>query len=229
LDAFRARALQQAREAQGAARVVLGGVSTAEGMMAASEPPRGAVSLPDIPLHPNQREAVRLIEMNRRACLVCGRRWGKSTVIVTLAVDYALSGRNVAIFAPTYRWLRPLFDGVMRAIGHLPGVVPNRSNPDIRFAGGSYIDFWSIDVTQRSGRGQKYHLVLVDEAAHDEGDYLSGTLEAAIARPPWTMRAGSCWPRPPTDFLGRSGNAPTPPRRATPCITPRPRPTRTYR
>jgi hypothetical protein len=139
------------------------------------------VTLPDIPLHPSQREAVALIEANRRVCLVCGRRWGKSTVIVTLAVDYALSGRNVAIFAPTHRWLRPLFDAVMLALGHLPGVTPNGSNPDIKLAGGAYIDFWSIDVTQRSGRGQKYHLVLIDEAAHDENDYLTGTLEAAIA------------------------------------------------
>jgi hypothetical protein len=139
------------------------------------------VTLPDIPLHLSQREAVKLIEANRRTVLVCGRRWGKSTVVVTLAVDYALAGRNVAIFAPTHRWLRPLFDAVMRAVGHLPGVMPNRSNPDIKFAGGNYVDFWSIDVTQRSGRGQKYHLVLIDEAGHDENDYLSGTLEAAIA------------------------------------------------
>jgi hypothetical protein len=57
-------------------------------------------------------EAVRLIEGHQRVCLVWGRRWGKSTVVVTLAVDYALAGRNVAIFAPTYRWLRPLFDAL---------------------------------------------------------------------------------------------------------------------
>jgi hypothetical protein len=45
--------------------------------------------------------------------------------------------------------------------------------------GGGLVDFWSLDVTGRGGRGHGYHLVLVDEAAHDEG-YLAGTLEAAI-------------------------------------------------
>ena len=40
------------------------------------------------------------------------------------------------------------------------------------------IDFWSV-VTGRAARGRKYHLVLVDESAHDEG-YLKGTLEAMI-------------------------------------------------
>jgi hypothetical protein len=79
------------------------------------ELPRGAVSLPDIPLHLSQRQALELIEQERRVCLACGRRWGKSTVIVTLAVDYALAGRSVGVFAPTYRFLRPLIDGVALA------------------------------------------------------------------------------------------------------------------
>jgi hypothetical protein len=39
---------------------------------------------------------------------VCGRRWGESTVIFTLAVDCALTGRNVGIFALTFRFLKPL-------------------------------------------------------------------------------------------------------------------------
>ena len=41
------------------------------------------------------------------------------------------------------------------------------------------IDFWSVDVTGRAARGRKYHLVLVEESARDEG-YLKGTLEAVI-------------------------------------------------
>ena len=28
---------------------------------------------------------------------------------------------------------------------------------------------WSLDHTARAGRGRKYHLALIDEAAHDEG------------------------------------------------------------
>jgi hypothetical protein len=139
------------------------------------------VALPDVPLHPSQREAVGQIKRERRVCLVAGRRWGKSTVVVTLAVDCAIAGQSVAIAAPTYRLMRPLLDQVAAALGHLPGITINRTLGEIRLAGGGSVDFWSIDVTQRAGRGRKYHLVLIDEAAHDEGDYLRGTLEAALA------------------------------------------------
>jgi hypothetical protein len=36
-----------------------------------------------------------------------------------------------------------------------------------------------VDHTQRAGRGRKYHLVLIDEAAHDEG-YLKDAFPTAI-------------------------------------------------
>jgi hypothetical protein len=178
---FRARALAGARGAAGATRVALGGLIEPARVKPVGGLPRGSVGLPDIPLHPNQVEALDLIERSRRTCLVCGRRWGKSTVVITLAVGYALMGRSVGIYAPTYRLMRPLLDSVALALGHLPGVKINRADNEIRLMGSGAIDFWSIDVTQRAGRGRAYDLVLVDEAAHDEGDYLKGTLEAAIA------------------------------------------------
>jgi hypothetical protein len=181
LTAFRERACSAAQALAGAARVVVGGIGPPGAPTGLGELPRAAVSLPDVPLHASQHAAVALIEANRRVCLVCGRRWGKSTAIVALAIDYAIAGRNVAIFAPTYRFLKPLFAAAALALGRLPGVVPNRATPDIELIGGGRIDFWPIDVTQRAGRGKGYHLVLIDEAAHDENDYLTGTLEAAIA------------------------------------------------
>jgi hypothetical protein len=183
LGLFRARALT---EASGAARVVVGGVGHMRPPTRSSghpEPavglPRNTVTLPDIPLHASQREAVALIEANRRVCLVCGRRWGKSVVVTTLAVDCAISGKSVGVFAPTFRFLKPLIDAVVLALAHLPGLSVNRALGEIRLEGGGAIDFWSIDVTGRAARGRKYHLALVDEAAHDEG-YLKSTLEAAI-------------------------------------------------
>jgi hypothetical protein len=180
LSAFRDRTRSEAQELAGAARVMVGGLGAPDRSAGVGGLPRGAVTLPDIPLHASQREAVELIERARRAALVCGRRWGKSTVIVTLAVAYALQGKSVGCFAPTFRFLRPLIDAVVFALAPLPGLSVNRALGEIRLESGGAIDFWSIDVTGRAARGRKYHLVLVDEAAHDEG-YLKGTLEAAIA------------------------------------------------
>ena len=51
---------------------------------------------------------------------------------------------------------------------------------EIRLPNGGHVDFWSVDHSQRAGRGRKYHLVLIDEAAHDEG-YLTDTFPSAIA------------------------------------------------
>jgi hypothetical protein len=181
LPSFSRRAFSEAQSVAGTSRVVIGGLGASAGLPSPAPMPQGAVTLPDVPLHPNQREAVELIEANRRTCLVCGRRWAKSTTIVVLAVDAAISGRSVAITAPTYRLMRPLLDAVAMALGRLPGITINRALGEIRLAGGGGVDFWSIDVTQRAGRGRKCHLVMVDEAAHDENDYLRGTLEAALA------------------------------------------------
>jgi hypothetical protein len=179
LVAFRQRARSEAQGLAAAARVVVGGIDAFGAATGVGGLPRGAVTLPDIPLHASQREAVELIEHARRVALVCGRRWGKSTVIVTLAVDYALTGRSVGIFAPTFRFLKPLIDAVVLALAPLPGLSVNRALGEIRLEGGGAVDFWSIDVTGRAARGRKYHLALVDESAHDEG-YLKDTLEAAI-------------------------------------------------
>ncbi len=112
-----------------------------------------------------------------------GRSWSAaddgSAALVMLAIDYALAGRNVGLFAPTYRFLKPLVDAVVLALWALPGVQVNRTLGEIRLEGGGAIDAWSLDFTGRAARGRKYHLCLVDEAAHD-GGYLKDTLEAAI-------------------------------------------------
>jgi hypothetical protein len=179
-EAFRQRARARAQGLAGAARIALGGIGSHREGASPYGLPRGAVRLVDVPLHANQRDAIALVEAHRRVCLVCGRRWGKSTVIVTLAIDYALAGKNVAVLAPTYKFLKPLVDQIAFALSVVPGVVINRTDKEIHLAGGGLVDFWSLDVTGRGGRGKGYHLCLVDESAHDEG-YLKDTLELAIA------------------------------------------------
>ena len=106
--AFVARAKGEAAKAAQAACTLIGGLP--DGSLDSfdndvcghdSEPPRNAIVLPETPLHPSQVEALDLIRGNRRVVLVCGRRWGKSSLLVALAVDAALSGQRVGIFAPT--------------------------------------------------------------------------------------------------------------------------------
>ena len=142
--------------------------------------PRGAVTLPDIPPHPSQREALELIGANRRVALVAGRRWGKTATLAMLAIDAALSGRSVGVFSPTYKFLGPLVEPIVAALRPLPGASINRMRGEIRLEGGGAIDLWKLDYTARAGRGRRYHLALIDEAAHDEGR-LADSFPASIA------------------------------------------------
>jgi len=142
--------------------------------------PRGAVTLPDIPPHSSQLEALKLIHNHRRAALVAGRRWGKTSLLAMLAVNGALAGRSVGVFCPTYKFLGPLFEPIVSALRGLPGVRVNRMLGEVRLPAGGAIDFWSLDYTARAGRGRRYHLALIDESAHDEGR-LADSFPASIA------------------------------------------------
>jgi hypothetical protein len=136
--------------------------------------------LPETALHPSQRQALGLIRKHRRVGLVCGRRWGKSSLLTTLAVDAAMSGKRVGMFAPTRTLMSPLLMEIAHALQSVPGVSINRVPGEIRLPNGGHVDFWGVDHSQRAGRGRKYHLCLIDESAHDEG-YLTDAFPAAIA------------------------------------------------
>ena len=136
--AFRERVTEAVHALPLAMRVKLGGLARRPSAGLPDLPegvPRGAVVLPDIPPHSSQVEALEIIERARRTVMVCGRRWGKSAALVMLAIDYALAGRNVGLFAPTYRFLKPLVDAVVLALGALPGVQVNRTLGEIRLRG----------------------------------------------------------------------------------------------
>lgn len=180
---FVARAKGEAANAAQAACTLMGGLPdrSLDGFLSrSSDPPRDAIVLPETPLHPSQVEALDLIRGNRRVVLVCGRRWGKSSLLVALAVDAALSGQRVGIFAPTRTLLSPLLHAVAHALRGVKGATINRMFGEIRLPNGGHVDFWSIDHTQRAGRGRAYHLVLIDEAGHDE-TYLTDAFQVAIA------------------------------------------------
>lgn len=155
LDDFRLRARQSAQEAPGAARVVLGGLRSSGRSAEPGGLPRAAVALSEVPfLHPSQREALALIENNRRVALAAGRRWGKSSLLIALSLDYAIAGRSVGLFAPTFKFLKPLLDDIALALARLPGISINRSMAEIRLRGGGALDFWSLDFTGRAARPQ---------------------------------------------------------------------------
>jgi hypothetical protein len=219
IDIFRQRARDVAGESPGTTRVLLGGLGSSGVAVAADELPRQAVTLPDLPLHESQREAAALVEANRRICLVAGRRWGKSALLVSLTVDGVLAGKSIGVFAPTYRFLRPLLDAAALALAHLPGASINRTHNEIRLSGGGSVDYWSLDSTGRAARGRKYH-----RAWSTKPRTTPARPALAISRTPSKPRSRqrrsttperSCSRARPTGSTAPSGNVRRSPRRAT--------------
>lgn len=139
-------------------------------------------------LHPGQEWV--LAEARRYNVLACGRRWGKTTLLVDLAVNAALDGRRVGWFAPTYALLEEAF-GRMRRI--LEGVITQAAqspHPRLELYTGGAIEFWTLDDPYKAGRGRAYHLAIVDEAAFAKR--LDVAWEESVG-PTLTDYRGSAW------------------------------------
>jgi hypothetical protein len=92
----------------------------------------------------------------------CGRRWGKTDMGKVLACDAIAKGKRVGWFTPVYKFLTEPYNEIMDL------VAPIRKRGSIaggiRTVSGGRLDFWTLD-NDRAGRGRKYHLIIIDEAA----------------------------------------------------------------
>lgn len=111
-------------------------------------------------LHRSQLSVFR--SLSRFNVLEIGRRWGKTTFGIQLAIDAAIDGRVVAWFAPSYKYLaEPMrdFEKILRPLVSRIDRVEKRM--ELRTRGS--IDFWTLE-DEDSGRGRAYDLVVIDEA-----------------------------------------------------------------
>ncbi|WP_321867926.1 hypothetical protein [Burkholderia cenocepacia] len=94
----------------------------------------------------------------------CGRRYGKTVTLETIAADAAANGEPVGIYAPKFDTLTEVFAHVKVMLE--PILASSNSGHTIRTTTGGIIDFWSLsDPNGLFGRGRKYKKVLIDEAA----------------------------------------------------------------
>ena len=112
-------------------------------------------------LHDAQLEALRAILTHERTVLVCGRRFGKTTLLEHLTAKAALGGLIVAWFGPDFRRNRPSFERVAFMLG--PAVVSKSATTlEIRLQGGGAVDFWTM-ADDGAGRSRSYDLAVLDE------------------------------------------------------------------
>ena len=142
-------------------------------------------------LHDGQKAA--LLGAQRFNVIPCGRRWGKTVMGIALAYYGAphapgglAQGFDVGWFAPTYK----LFDEAWRTAKSFLAPVSTRvdgAHNRIE-VGRSAMDFWNL--SEDVGRGRKYGLAIIDEAAIAPG--LKTSWEEAI-RPTLTDHRGGAW------------------------------------
>ncbi|MEM6286631.1 MAG: terminase family protein [Bacteroidota bacterium] len=100
--------------------------------------------------------------------LACGRRFGKTTLGLDLAVGPALgtgdgAGLPVAWFAPTYPMMLEVWRDAARLLRPIATKV-NAQERRIELVTGGVVEFWSLTNPDDS-RGRKYARAVLDEAA----------------------------------------------------------------
>jgi hypothetical protein len=92
-----------------------------------------------------------------------GRRFGKSVISQTMGITDAVNGKSVAYITPTYQLAKTFFKELAR---NLPKELVRKNESDLyfEFITGGVIRFFTGERLDNL-RGNKFHLVVVDEAA----------------------------------------------------------------
>lgn len=109
--------------------------------------------------HPAQEQI--LLNRKRFNVIKCGRRFGKTELFSELVMECIEDGHSIAYFSPTYKDLYEVWQENKR-IFHPAIKSVSETVKQIIFHTGAKLDFWSMEDPD-SGRGRKYHRVVVDE------------------------------------------------------------------
>ncbi|CAI1822492.1 Uncharacterised protein [Serratia fonticola] len=133
----------------------------------------------------------------------CGRRWGKTAMLVAIAVSYAtnkfkvptakrvIAGR-VGIFTAQYRQYQEIFDELEDLLGPLIK-SSSRQEKRIVLKNGGKIDFWVTNDNKLAGRGRKYHVVLIDEGAFTKSPEMLSEVWPRAIKPTLVDYKGRAW------------------------------------
>ncbi|MET3232275.1 UNVERIFIED_ORG: hypothetical protein ABIC54_004480 [Burkholderia sp. 1263] len=121
----------------------------------------------------------------------CGRRWGKTKQMVTMACDAAAKGRLVGLFTPEHKQLDEPYDEITDILNPIKKSF-DRSKGKVRTTTSGKVDLWTLNDNELAGRGREYDLVMVDEAAFTKNSQMMKIWERSI-KPTLLTRRGSVW------------------------------------
>mgnify|MGYP006274315129 CR=1 FL=1 len=120
-------------------------------------------------LHSGQADIYR--KRGKLNAISCGRRFGKTILLNTLAADTAAKGRRFGFFAPEYKQLIEPFDALQEILQPII-LKANRSDGRIITKTGGVVDFWTLKDNPLAGRGRQYHRIGIDEAAFTKNEQM---------------------------------------------------------
>ncbi len=150
---------------------------------------------------------------SKRNSIRCGRRWGKTKHIVTLASDGAAKGKKVGIFAPERKQLLEPYDELVDILENITRAT-NKSDGFIKTINKGKIDFWNLIDNELAGRGREYDLILIDEAAYTKNGQMLNIWERSIIPTMATRPDADVWVYStpnginPDNFFWKIGNDP---------------------
>lgn len=113
--------------------------------------------------HPGQQQI--RDEAARYNAVACGRQWGKTDDGTEHVIQTALDGFPAGWFAPAYKYLEEAWERIAETLSPFGSLLQtNKQDRVIRLPGGGRIDFWTLNKPD-AGRGRKYKLIVIDEAA----------------------------------------------------------------
>jgi hypothetical protein len=126
-------------------------------------------------LHTGQVEAFNIPA--RFKALRCGRRWGKTAFLKTIACDFAAKGAQVGWFVPNYRYATEAYSD-NESVLESSVLSSSRNLGIIHTTTGGRIEIWTLE-DEKAGRSRRYHLAIIDEAAFTKSNAI-GVWEKSI-------------------------------------------------
>jgi hypothetical protein len=110
---------------------------------------------------PHVNQQFLLNNRKRFNVLKCGRRFGKTELCQELIAETFENGWFTGYFSPTYK---DLYEVWRTTLNNFHNIIAHKSETvkQVVFINGAKVDFWSMEEPN-SGRGRKYHRVLIDE------------------------------------------------------------------
>jgi hypothetical protein len=130
-------------------------------------------------------------ERSKRNVVRCGRRWGKTKQMVTMAANAAVKGLKVCLCSPEHKQLSEPFDELKNILDDIKQ-SSNKNNGEYRTTTGGKLDFWALNDNELAGRGREYDLILGDEIAFAKNGQISGIWERSL-KPTMLTTKGSAW------------------------------------